>query len=132
MKLSCKTYATLLFELTSGKTKAEIEKICKRFLLLLKKEKKMKLLKKILSEFTRFFNAENNILPITLSVVSPLKESMKKKLAEQFQSLMKVEHVEIRQKLDPRLLGGFIIQYHDEQIDMSVRKKISLLKQSLS
>lgn len=43
-----------------------------------------------------------------------------------------VDSVEITEKIDPSLIGGFIVRIGDKQIDQSVARKLSQLKQELS
>ena len=84
----------------------------------------------IAKEFTRMYAAFNNIQQITITSSSPLNEELRTKLKE-IVSNETNSKVEIIEKTNPSLLGGFVLRIGDNQIDTSISTQIRKVKQEL-
>lgn len=78
--------------------------------------------------FIEIYNAQKGIQKVTVISASPLENEQKADLqAKLAQQLKKI--IQITEKVDASLLGGFIIQVGDNQIiDNSVRSQLKRLK----
>ncbi len=79
------------------------------------------------TEFKRLYNEHKNIQEVTLissvALSDPLKEELKKKLEN---GLKKTIH--LQEKINPELIGGFVVQIGSSQIDNSLKNSLQRLK----
>lgn len=89
------------------------------------------LIKAIAVEFQKLFVLLNNIEEASVTTVEPLTATQR----EEFIKLVKDasgKTVELKEKIDSELIGGYVLRVGDTQIDTSVRKKINDLKLELA
>ncbi len=102
-----------------------------QFLDLLLRKRREPALDTICEEFFKMYNSANNIKTATITTAQPLSDTLRDKivttLAEQFHAT-----IQLRQVVDPELIGGFIIKVDDYYFDYSVLAKINKLKQEFS
>jgi F-type H+-transporting ATPase subunit delta len=85
----------------------------------------------ISTEFQKLFVQLNKIQPASVTSVEPLTEEQKNafiKIVEDASG----KKVELEEKIDEKLIGGYVLKVGDTQIDTSVRKKINDLKLALA
>lgn len=101
------------------------------FLDVLLRKKREPALDTICEEFFKLYNTVHNIRPVTITTAQPLSQSLKDKitalLAEQTRST-----IDLKEMVDPEILGGFVIQMGDYYIDSSILSKINKLRQEFS
>ncbi len=107
------------------------EKVAKLFIELITKNGREVYLKEIANAYQDQVNEYKGITPVTIVSAVALDDTTKATI------LAKVKEVvsgtlEVSEKIDPSLLGGFIVQMDDKQIDASVASKLSQLKQRLT
>ena len=73
----------------------------------------------------------NNIQAAEVRSATPLEESSREKILAE---IAKVHDgvIELKETLDPDLLGGFILRMDDKQIDASLKRQLSTLRRKLS
>ena len=102
-----------------------------KFLEVLLKQRREPALDTICQEFVKLFNIENNIREVLITTAQPLSDVLRSKilalLTEQTKST-----INLKELIDPEIVGGFIIQMNDHYIDHSVISKINKLKQEFS
>jgi F-type H+-transporting ATPase subunit delta len=77
-------------------------------------------LPEIVAAFIAAYKAHKNIHIIKLTSATPLSDSVKKAIVAQVQKSTKFEHVELEEKIDENLIGGFVLQVGDKLVDASV------------
>ena len=83
----------------------------------------------IAKEFHEQYNAHKNIQPAQVTTTFPLDEAMRARFREiVVESTGK--QVELKEKIDPKLVGGYILKVGDRQIDESLRSRLQALKLS--
>lgn len=131
MKITANQYAKSLYELTSGKTKPEIDGVVANLTKVLQKNRQMKLAKKIIERFADIFNKEQGI--VEAEVIS--REKLSKELLIQVSSYVsnryKAKEVVIKNKIDLNIKGGIVIKVGDEVMDASVARQLEELRSSL-
>ncbi len=89
----------------------------------------------VLPEIARSFEAQvkehRGIVPIVITSAVKLDESTKQKIVAKVQQTVKGE-LEIEEKIDPSLIGGFIVRMGDLQLDASIANQFNNLKQRLT
>lgn len=91
------------------------------------------LLPEIAEEFIEQHKFINQISSAILTVAAPLAEGqleeIKKKIAE---SNITLDNVEVTVKVDPSIIGGFVIEIGDQLYDASVKHNLNNLKKELT
>jgi F-type H+-transporting ATPase subunit delta len=85
------------------------------------------LLPSIATEFHKLYNSHKNIQVAEVTTTYPLDAGQR----QEFTDLVKRvsgKQVELREKVDPALIGGFVLQVGDQQIDESIKTKLQRLK----
>lgn len=106
-----------------------LEDDIRRLVLLLRRNKRLDNLKFILHDFVRLYCEKERILivELTSSVPSPgLAGRVEQMLAEKTGCTVLLES-----KVDPELLGGFVIELENEMLDASVRTQIDRIRRQL-
>lgn len=106
-----------------------LEDDIRRLVLLLRRNKRLDSLKFILHDFIRLYCEKERILivELTSSVPSPgLAGRVEQMLAEKTGCTVLLES-----KVDPELLGGFVIELENEMLDASVRTQIDRIRRQL-
>ncbi len=83
-------------------------------------------------EFHNSYNAYKGIGKGTVTTASPLDANARaefEKLVKKYSGLNQIELIE---KVDPDLIGGFILKTGDRQVDASIRSKIKALEVKFS
>jgi F-type H+-transporting ATPase subunit delta len=88
-------------------------------------------LSQIASSFDVLLKAHQGIVPVTLISAQKLDDKVKKEIVSKVQASI-TGTVELTEKIDSDLIGGFIVRMGDTQIDASVASQINKLKQRLT
>jgi F-type H+-transporting ATPase subunit delta len=130
-KISPKKYAVALYEAAESVQKDELPEILNGFVKLLAKKNALKLSPMIIKEFIRYFNERHDILEIEVVSAKELNVNLENKIKEQFIKIMKAKEANLIKRTDASLLGGLVLRINDTVIDGSLKKQLSLIKQSL-
>src|SRR5690554_1750746 len=82
----------------------------------------------IAKEFHRQYNLHNNIQEAEVVTTYPLEEEMRNSFVGLVREISGKPKVELKQKVDEELIGGFILTVGDKQIDESLSSKLNQLK----
>lgn len=89
----------------------------------------------LLPEIAQAFDAQvkeyRGIVPITLTSAVALGDKTKEAILAKVQTLVKGQ-LEVEEKIDESLIGGFMVRMGDTQIDASVASQLNNLKQRLT
>jgi F-type H+-transporting ATPase subunit delta len=89
----------------------------------------------IAEEFIAQYKKHKNIITAHLSSSTPLSESFKSEITKEILSIPqdgKSYTVEFVEKINPNLIGGFILRVEDKQIDTSLARRVGLLKRKFN
>ncbi len=112
--------------------KSSQSKITGNLLQLLAKNKRIPLLQNIASQYEAFYNELKNTVEAVVTTTFPIDEVLKEKVMTKAQELAKDKKVNLQNKIDERIIGGFILRVGDVQIDASVSNKLGNLKRTLN
>jgi F-type H+-transporting ATPase subunit delta len=82
-------------------------------------------------EFINQYNVKKNIVKALVTSATPLSEANKKQITE----LVKAEvggNIILQTKVDPELIGGFVLTVGDRQVDTSIANSLKKLKMELA
>jgi len=87
----------------------------------------------IADEFTTQYNTKFNIALVKVTSASALNESTTEQIMSKVKGLIGAgKTIQLETKVDPALIGGFIIEFDDKLYDSSVAYQMNKLKQSFS
>lgn len=109
----------------------KLSEITYKFIHLLVVKGREKHLVEMVHSFMDQYNKANHIVKATLTTAVPVD----KKTVEEVRTLLltdkETESVEILTKVDPTIVGGFVLQYGDMLLDNSVERKLQLIKKQI-
>lgn len=104
-----------------------MEALTFKFLLVITRNKREDILSEIAEQFIKIYKGYRNILPTTLTSAIKLDEATRDHIVKLLVDRVKAQ-VELTEKVDEEIIGGFIVEFEDMQYDASVLRKIKNLK----
>jgi F-type H+-transporting ATPase subunit delta len=77
-------------------------------------------LPEILTAFIASYKVHKNIQIVKLTSAEPLSDAVKEAIITQVKKSAGYQHIELEEKVDASLIGGFVLQVGDKMIDASV------------
>jgi len=77
-------------------------------------------LPEIVTAFISQYKAHKNIHTLKLTTATPVSDAVKKAITEQVKKTGGFEHVELEEKVDEAIIGGFVLQVGDKLVDASI------------
>ena len=109
----------------------KINAITSAFLTIVASKRRESVIPQMADSFIEQYRAQKNILTAVVVSANGLDAATKQKALELVKSQMKGE-VELIEKTDANIIGGFILKIGDKQIDRSVSRQLSNLKKELT
>jgi F-type H+-transporting ATPase subunit delta len=111
--------------------KGEVTEVTDKFLVLLAKNKRESYLDKIAAEFIGMYKDKMNVCVVVITSAIMLDEPTRKKLVKILANHLKAT-IELQEKIDPKIIGGFLITIGNRQADMSVLKQLKQLNKNFN
>lgn len=108
----------------------EFQDISIQFIHLLTKNKREMILPIIAEEFIAKLNEIRGIVPMTITSAKKLDDAVKTKILDKLNQNIKGT-IQLTEKLDESLIGGFVIRMGDTRIDASIAHQLNEMKQRL-
>lgn len=108
-----------------------LNELTNKFVELITKKGREGMLADIAVSFDRLVMEHKGITPLTIISANPLDAATKATILSKLQGLVS-DKTEVTEKIDPSLIGGFIVRTGDKQIDASVASQLNNLKQRLT
>lgn len=102
------------------------------FLKLLADRQRIGLLDSVLERLLELYREQRNIALATVTSASELNEEQQSQLLKKVQSVAGTDKLEINLKVDPDLLGGFVVSVGSKVIDASLSGQVRRLGLSLA
>jgi F-type H+-transporting ATPase subunit delta len=77
-------------------------------------------LPEIVNAFIASYKVHKNIHIIKLTTAAPVSDSVKTAIVNQVKKTAGLENVELEEKVDAELIGGFVLQVGDQLVDASI------------
>ena len=101
------------------------------FLALVARKDRDRALKEILLKFIETYKKHHNILPVTIKTASKLSEDIKRNILNYLEATTH-KKIELKELIDDKIIGGFIINYEDKLLDTSIKKTLHKLSKEFS
>lgn len=126
MKYNPRQYAQALYDSLKDVKENEIDSVFKNFYSILLRNNDLKLISKIIEKIEEIDKEERGIVEIEVTSAKKIDKDLALKIREIIGN-----KVEIKEKIDPSLIGGLRLQINDLLIDGSIKAKLNKLRQSL-
>ena len=111
--------------------KDKLSEVTFMFIILLVSKGREGAVASIVEEAKSQLRAMNNIQAATVKTVSPLDDDSRAKIHAQVAKLHNGE-VELKEIVDPEILGGFVLRLDDKEIDASIKRQLNTLGRKLT
>jgi F-type H+-transporting ATPase subunit delta len=99
---------------------------------ILTKKNREPLLPAIAEEFHNAYNDYKGVGKATITSSVPLDKALRTEIEGIVRKLSNLKQIELHEKVDKDLIGGFILNVGDQQIDASIQSKLKSLKVKFS
>jgi len=101
-------------------TAGKISKITDTFIQLLIRKSRESVLPEITSAFIDQYKAHNQIRQVSITTAQPLTETLRASFLVQLKKEKGFEKIELKEIVDEKIVGGYILQVGDKLIDVSI------------
>ena len=108
----------------------EVPAILKRFITLVLNESREELLQFMAASYITLYRKDKNIISGKLITATEVTPEMEQKMADMIKKKTNGT-VEFQTKVDPEIIGGFILEYDTYRMDASVKSELNKLLLSL-
>lgn len=119
--------AKILSDLFEGK----VEKLTLKFLVLVTKKGREVYLEDICQAFVDEYKEHFNIMPVLLTTAYPAEEKTKQEILDKLARIAG-KTLEVSEKVDNTLIGGFTLDFMDYNYDASIKTQLIQLKKEFS
>ena len=126
-KSSNKQYAQALYEITKGKTGADLKHMLNAFVELLVRDRRLKQAGNIIAEFVKYAKKQEGIVELGITSARKLDD----KTVDHIKNIFG-KKVEATQDVDENLIGGVKVKMEDRILDGSLRTQLLNLKNKLT
>jgi len=99
---------------------------------ILTKKNREPLLMAIAEQFHTAYNEYMKIGVATVTTAVPLDDALRAEIRTMVQQLSKKDSVDLKEKIDKNMIGGFVLNVGDRQIDASLKNKLKSLQLKFS
>ncbi len=109
----------------------KLHKFVTQLLLLMAKNRREQFLKIITLNFLKFYRDYFGIVETELTTVDDISQENKQKIVSLLKDYLKAD-VDIKNYVNPNIIGGFILRIDDKQIDASIKTQLQEYKKQLT
>ncbi|NJK86841.1 MAG: ATP synthase F1 subunit delta [Bacteroidales bacterium] len=110
--------------------KNSVHKLTLNFIHLILENKREQYLESIARVFMRLFRQESGIQSVIITTAAPVDGKLKKVFSDMLSGYFKSD-IELEEKVDEKIIGGFKIRFEDRQLDASVATQLGKIKKEL-
>ncbi|MGM0496643.1 MAG: ATP synthase F1 subunit delta [Bacteroidota bacterium] len=119
--------ANILIELFQEK----VHPIILDFLLLIARNHREAYFQNIFRDFTDYYNEDKGIKTVELTTAMAIGDDERSDIKQYIKDTFRANKITFTEKVNPELIGGFIIQIDDKLLDASVRKQLDKIRHNL-
>lgn len=125
-----KASAGLIAEENDSKADEKVSAVAESFFKLLIVNKRESYLCSAMRYYQLLYRKENNIGTARIKTAVPLEEPMEKRILQRASDILG-KSIELEKVVDPKIVGGFILDVDDYRIDASVLSQVNRIKRKL-
>jgi len=77
-------------------------------------------LPEIITAFIQQYKAKKGIYTVKLTTATAVSDDLKNSIINQVKNTSHMKNIELEEKIDPSIIGGFVLQAGDKLIDASI------------
>ncbi|MDP3900025.1 MAG: ATP synthase F1 subunit delta [bacterium] len=132
MKITPKQYARSFYEVVSqAETDGDIKIVIKNFTKLLAARQMLTKSKLVIKEFVNIWNFEKGIVEGKIVSAKALDDEVIEKIKQSLKQNLNIKEIKADNKIDEKIIGGFIAKFGYTIIDASIKNKLQILKNKL-
>lgn len=131
MKITPKQYAQSLYESLVDKTKEEVKGSVARLVKILADRRELNKAAEIISSFQEIWDREQGELSADLVTAREASAASKTAVMDYLKDKTGAEKIHLAEKIDPAIIGGFILEYRSKIVDASLRSSLRELKEEM-
>jgi F-type H+-transporting ATPase subunit delta len=112
--------------------KGKVHSLTMSFFDIITRKNREPLLGAIAREFHNAYNEYKGVGKATVTSAVPLDQQLRSEFETLVRKYSEKNQVELVERVDPEMIGGFILKVGDRQIDASIKNKIKTLKVKFS
>jgi F-type H+-transporting ATPase subunit delta len=109
----------------------QVSQITETFIILLAKKRREPYLEIIAEAFITQYKEQKHIVTAIVTTAIPMDEATKNNVIDILKKWYKAE-IEMIEKVDAKLIGGFIITVGNKQVDMSIQHQLASLRKNFN
>lgn len=114
----------ILVKLFRGK----VEPLTLAFFEIITKKNREPLLSEIAIEFHNAYNQYRGISNATITTAFPIDEELRAEIEKIVKKISDKKQIELEEKVDADMIGGFVLTVDDRQVDASIKNKLKTLR----
>lgn len=132
MKISARQYAESLMDSVSAKSDSETSEVLDNFAKMMMENRDLNRLDEVLAAFSKIWDQSQGELTVEFISARTVSTDVKSSLEKYLQAKTGANKVVLVEKIDPEILGGFILCYEDQIIDASLKSSLGSLKNEMN
>jgi F-type H+-transporting ATPase subunit delta len=132
MKISARQYAESLYETVAGQTVAEAKAVIKKFVAMLGRQRDIPRAAEIIKNFQEIWDERQGELPAELVSARKLEPAAQDLVMNYLRQKTGATKINLQTKIEPEIIGGFILRYRSQIVDGSLRSSLDSLKSQIS
>jgi F-type H+-transporting ATPase subunit delta len=112
--------------------KGRVHSLTMAILDILTRKNREPLLPEIANEFHLAYNRHKNIGEASVTTAVPLDNELRSQFEKIAKELSGKKQVEMKEKVDKEMIGGFVLNVGDRQVDASLKNKLNSLRVKFS
>jgi F-type H+-transporting ATPase subunit delta len=129
MRFSLQQYAAALYESLHEVSSNDHDKVIANFIEILKSNGDLREYEKIIDTFEAYDREQKGIKQVELTTAHPVEAN--RTIIHELNQIVGKD-IELKQKVDERLIGGVVVKVDDTMIDGSVKGQLNKLKKNLT
>ncbi len=101
-------------------TKGRISEITWAFIQLMTRKGRESFLPEIINAFVSQYKQHKEIFTVKLTTAVPVSDEIKQTLLEQIKKTSHMKNIELESKVNPEIIGGFVLEADDQLVDGSI------------
>lgn len=132
MKISKQQYARSLYEAISDKSNKEVKAVIASFVSILAQHHDLDRGAEIIENFQELWSLERGELVAELASARRLEPTAKAAIVDYLKNKTGASNIDLQEKIDVNLIGGFVLWYNSSVLDGSLRNSLTDLKNKIS
>lgn len=132
MKISARQYAESLMDSVSAKSDSEAAKVLDNFAQMMMENRDLNRLDEVLAAFSKIWDQSQGELAVEFTSARAVSNDVKASLEKYLKAKTGVSKIVLTEKINPEILGGFVLRYEDQVIDASLKSSLGDLENEMN